>query len=218
MHESQRVPHLVGNHVTDTISQHLLVHLHLPCGGIGRRRLQESPVTHQLYQIMVDRNIRLYNLPAPGIRPRGPHGVRHGRGGIAHAGIFQVIGIKLWIIGRKVNGNNRVLETDALESRLPFFHPLAHVLFPALGERVVHVKNDRLHGFHQFPPPVRRLVLGFQTPAVDMVINSRLLSLVISVSAADKYPDTGIGKPGAHRLFGQKHETPRHHYRERQLV
>ena len=168
---------------------------------------------------MVHGNVRLQYLPAPGICPRGSHGVRHRRGGITHAGISEVLRVKSRIIGGKIPCHDGVFKAYFLEGSLPFLDTRLHVRFPAFRESIVHVENDRLYRLREASLSECRQIFGFQSPTMGMVTYFHApLVLFVQVFSPEKYPDTRVCQPGTRGSFRQQQECSGHQGGKRHLV
>ena len=218
VHESQAMPDLVGHHVAQGVVHHLAGQFHAAHRLVGLGRLDEAPVVHQLDNVVehVDRGVD--DLAAARIDPRGPHSVGDADGRIADARIFDVVGVELRVVLRKLTGLDGLFESDAFERLVPLLDGLENGLAPALGEIGVDVEDDRFLGPDELPAAVGRLVRRLDAPAVGVAEQlGLLLPLAEKNLPGGENRHAAIDEARLVRRFGQQHERARHNGRERHV-
>ena len=152
-------------HITDAVPHDRILQADFPHLRVGRGGLDEPPGVHQFHQVVVNRHRSVQNLAGAGIGPRRAHGIGRPRRRVTDTVVADVVGIELGVVLREIPGDDRILESDALEGLLPHLHALTDVGPPVFGEGIVDVKDDRPDGFDLLAAEPGRRVGGLDPPA-----------------------------------------------------
>ena len=148
MHQSEGVSDLVRCHVTQGFVHHVVAEYLGTNAGVNSSGLNETPVMHEGDHVVIPDNIGHENLATPGVHVTRSHGIGGRGNGVTHAVVTDIVRVEIRIVGRVIFGDDCVLETGFLESDVPVLDTLFNGSSPFFGESVVHVENDRFHGFH----------------------------------------------------------------------
>ena len=155
---------------------------------------------------MINQNRSVHDFTRARIYPRGAHRIHDTDRLISQTRIFQIIGIKLWVILRKIYRFHHVFQTDLFESLIPLLHCLMNRSSPFFREIAIHIKNNLFLRFHQltaFPSlHVRRL----HVPTTSIIFR-HCSSIIVSTKSSfphNKHIHAGICQTRTHWLLGQQ--------------
>ena len=216
--QADGVTHLVGGDEPDELAHHVVVELHPSCLRVGRRRLHEVPVPHQVHHVVIPVDVALQDFPGAWIVHVWAGRVLYCRREVADHRVADVFRAELGVFLRRggIPGDDGIAESRLLEGHLPVLDALLEVGAPFFRGGGVDVIHDLLHGIHQFAAGPRLGIARLETPPDDVpALSGALLVPPVVVLCDTEEPHAVVPQAWLHGLIGQEDHRVVHLERDR---
>ena len=198
------MPHFVRNDVFQRFFHNAVGHLRCTCGGVQLRRLHQPPIVYGVHHVVVNQHRGIDYLARSWVGPRWSHSVFNVSRQIPDAGIGEIVGVEVVIVGGKVGYLHHILKPNAFESLVPPQYTRLNSPFPKRWKGVFHIKHDGLNGFGGRSCEISRRVFGFYTPTFNKrgLVYRAIAGQHILVN--EKHSHACIAQTRRHLLVGQQ--------------
>ena len=154
MLQSQSMPYFVRNDHLHNFPKQAIGHDRFPGKFIVRTTLGKIPLLHQIPNATEYSDMTGHDLPGSGVNCRWPISIPHRRRFPRNKRITGIIfrKIRIFLRSRGQLSANRIFKPDPFKRLLPSVHRFYKIGHPTGRCFTIHVKNNRLLGFHQFSP------------------------------------------------------------------